>query len=146
MEKTHKESTRCPCMSFFKCFCLLGCCILPYIFLPVFASIQFCLFLLFAVSTASLADCLFLCLYLSLIFFSPLWTWSNQCCVRLCVTTFYFFFCAPLPPSVPSPSSSLPVLIWKCFGLQRMMVDIKDIKTTLWSDERPVQIAIQTTK
>lgn len=38
------------------------------------------------------------------------------------------FFLCPTSSFCSVPSSSLPVLIWKCFGLQRMMVVIEEIK------------------
>ncbi|MED6285540.1 hypothetical protein CHARACLAT_030319 [Characodon lateralis] len=46
-------------------------------------------------------------------------------CWTVCHHTFIFFPCAPLLPSVLSPSSLPPVLIWKCFGLQQMTVHIE---------------------
>jgi len=53
---------------------------------------------------------LFLCLYISLIFFSPLWTRSTG--VVWDSMSPRVFFCAPLPPSVPS----LPSLFLSWFG------------------------------
>lgn len=116
-------------MSFFKCNCLLSCCIscLPACncIHPVFSAS----FVYFIVCCYALPVWLMICfcLYISLIFLSPLWTLEHHSCVRLCITMFFFFLCRT-SSFCSVPSSSLPVLIWKCFGLQRMMVDIEEIK------------------
>lgn len=89
-----------------------------YYLLAIFASIQFIL------SFAGVAEhCLYVCTYFSF-FFSPLWTWSTNVVLDFISPQFFFFVCfrAPLPPYVPSLPPLPCVLIWKCFGLQRMVM------------------------
>lgn len=91
---------------------------------PVFSA---SFILLFTIGTASVADCLFLCLYISLLFSPPpLWIRSTSLALD-CISPHFFFLC-PTSSFCSFPSSSPPVLIWKCFGLQRMMVDIEEIE------------------
>lgn len=108
-------------------------CILLCVSLLVFASIKFSqqlffIILLFSVSNVCLAK--FLSTFVHILYFGFLaLDLDHQCCVRFCITTFfYFLLCAPLPPSVLSfPPLSLS---WfgKCFGLQRMMVNNEEVK------------------
>lgn len=121
--KTHKE-----CMSFFTCNCLPSCCILC---LPACICIQ-------PVSAASfiyfiichytlpvwLIVCFYVCTYLS---FSFLRHGLLSITVVLDCVLPLFFLC-PTSSFCSVPSSSLPVLIWKCFGLQWMMVVTEEIK------------------
>lgn len=87
---------------------------------------KFCLFYCLPVALPVwLIVCFYVCTYLSF-FFSSVDSVEHQCCVRLCITT--FFFLCPTSSFCSVPSSSLPVLIWKCFGLQWMMVNIEEIK------------------
>lgn len=68
--------------------------------------------------------CLYVCTYFSF-FFSPLWTWSTNVVLDFISPQFVFFFVcfrAPLPPYVLSLPPLPCVLIWKCFGLQRMVM------------------------
>lgn len=102
---------------------------------------QFCLLYCLLLCPASLAGYLFLCLYICLIFFPPLWTLEHHSCVRLRVPTFFvFFFLCPTSSFCSVPSSSLPVLIWKCFGLQLMMVDFEEIKEPCGSNSNLFKI------
>lgn len=90
-----------------------------YYLLAIFASIQFIL------SFAGVAErCLYVCAYFSF-FFSPLWTWSTSVVLDFISPQFFcLFVCfrAPLPPYVLSLPPLPCVLIWKCFGLQRMVM------------------------
>lgn len=90
-----------------------------YYLLAIFASIQFIL------SFADVAEhCLYVCTYFSF-FFSPLWTWSTSVVLDFISPQFFFLFVcfrAPLPPYVLSLPPLPRVLIWKCFGLQRMVM------------------------
>lgn len=88
-----------------------------YYLLAIFASIQFIL------SFAGVAEhCLYVCTYFSF-FFSPLWTWSTSVVLDFISPQFFFVcFRAPLPPYVLSLPPLPCVLIWKCFGLQRMVM------------------------
>lgn len=91
--------------------------VVSHVFLPVIASIQFSLQVLFVL--------LFAVTYLSFSFLRcGLW---SIIVVLDCVSPRFFPLC-PTSSFCSVPSSSLPVLIWKYFGLQWMMVDIEEIK------------------
>lgn len=96
-----------------------------YYLLAIFASIQFILSFAGGQTGKPFGWTLFVCLYILLIFLFSSLDLEHQCRVRLYITTVLFFFVcfrAPLPPYVLSLPPLPCVLIWKCFGLQRMVM------------------------
>lgn len=107
--------------------CILLCVSLPVCINPVFLA-TFFFILLFSVNIVCLAK--FLSMFVNILYF-PFWTLGleHQCCIRFCITTFfYFLLCAPLPPSVPPLPPLFLSWFGKCFGLQRMMVNNEEVK------------------